>query len=56
MWKDKLKQKWNEDPITCIAVGSGAVYAAAALLNAVSAMKGRSAYAKQVDYRVNTPR
>lgn len=53
---DKLKQRWEEDPMTCIVVGAfviGTVFTAGAkLIDATSAAKGRSAYAKQVDYRV----
>lgn len=55
-WKIKLKQKWNEDPWLCIAVGGIALTGAAKLIDAWSAAKGRSAYAKQVDYRVNNRR
>jgi len=56
MWKDKLKERWNEDPVTCIAVASGATIAVATLINALGGLQSRRAYAKQVDYRVNTPR
>lgn len=50
---DKIKQKFNEDPITVIVVGALAVTAAAKLIDAASAAQGRRAYAKQVEYRVN---
>lgn len=53
MWKDKLKKEWNENPLRVIAVGALAANAAAKLLDAMSASKGRRAYARQVDFRVN---
>lgn len=49
---EKLKQKFEEDPITVIVVGSLAVTATAKLIDAASAAQGRRAYAKQVEYRV----
>lgn len=49
---NKIKQKFNEDPITVILVGSVAIGAMAKLIDAASAAQGRRAYAKQVDYRV----
>jgi len=52
MWKDKLKATWNEKPLEVISVGAVAVTTAVAVLNALSAAKGRRAYAKQVNYRV----
>ena len=54
-WKTKLKEYWDEDPLRVIAVGSGVVITAVAVVNAMSAAQGRRAYAKQVDYRVNRP-
>ena len=55
-WKDKLKQQWNENPLAVIAIGAIAAQAAAKLIDAFSAAKGRNAYARQVNYRVNTRR
>lgn len=55
-WKDKIKQQWNENPLAVIGVGALAVTAASKLIDAWSAAKGRNAYAKQVNYRVNTRR
>jgi hypothetical protein len=49
---DKLKRKFEEDPITVIVVASGAVLALAKLIDALSAAEGRRAYARQVDYRI----
>lgn len=49
---EKIKRKFEEDPITVIIVASFAVTAAAKLLDAMSAAQGRRAYARQVDYRV----
>ena len=50
---DKIKQKWAEDPVTVIVVGSLAIGAIAKIIDSASAAQGRHAYAKQVDYRVN---
>ena len=49
---EKLKQKFNEDPLVVIVVGSLAITAAAKFIDAVSSAQGRRAYAKQVNYRV----
>lgn len=50
---EKLKRRFEEDPITVIIVGAFAVTAAAKLIDALSAAQGRKAYAQQVNYRVN---
>ena len=50
---DKIKQKWAEDPLTIIVVGSLAIGAVAKIIDSASAAQGRNAYAKQVEYRVN---
>lgn len=50
---NKIQQKFNEDPLTVIVIGSLAVGALAKLIDASSAAQGRRAYAKQVEYRVN---
>lgn len=49
---DKIKRKFEEDPITVIMVGALAATAAAKLIDSLSAAQGRRAYAKQVEYRV----
>jgi len=54
MWKDKLKQAWDENPLAVVAIGALAVTAVAKLLDATSAAQGRRAYAKQVDYRIHS--
>lgn len=48
---DKLKQKFNENPLQVILIGSLAVTAAAKLIDSVSAAQGRRAYAQQVNLR-----
>lgn len=53
MWKTKIKQQWNENPINCIIVAAFAATAAAKVIDTMSAAQGRHAYAKQVNYRVN---
>lgn len=49
---EKLKQKFNDDPVTTIIVGSLAITAMAKLIDSVSAAQSRRAYARGVDYRV----
>lgn len=50
---EKLKRKFEEDPVTVILVVSLAVTAAAKFVDSMSAAQGRRAYAQQVNYRVN---
>jgi len=50
---DKLKQKFNEDPLQVIMIGALAATAAAKLLDSMSAAQGRRAYARQIDYKIN---
>jgi hypothetical protein len=52
MWKDKLKQAWDENPLAVISVATAAVIAATAVVNTVSQARSRHAYARQVDYRI----
>lgn len=52
MWKDKLKQEWNDNPLQVLAVGAAVATAATMVLNAVSQAQSRRAYARQVDYRI----
>lgn len=49
---EKLKKQWEENPLAVIGVGAAAVGAVAKFVDALSAAKGRRAYAKQVNYRV----
>lgn len=53
---EKIKEEWEKDPVRLIVVSTLAVTAAAKLIDALSAAQGRRAYARQVDYRVNTRR
>lgn len=48
---EKLKRKWEEDPVTVIIVATFAMGAAAKLIDSLSAAQGRRAYARQVDLR-----
>jgi hypothetical protein len=50
---DKLKAKFEQDPLTTMFVGSLVIAAMAKLIDATSAAQGRRAYARQVDYRVH---
>jgi hypothetical protein len=56
MWKDKLKKAWDENPLAVVAIGALAVTAAAKLIDSMSAAQGRRAYARQVDYRIHSPK
>ena len=49
---DKIKEKWNDDPMQVLLVGGLVASAAAKVIDAVSAAQGRRAYAKSVNYRV----
>ena len=53
-WKDKLKKAWDDNPLMVIGIGVVAVTAAAKLIDSVSVAQGRRAYARQVDYRINS--
>ncbi len=50
---EKIKQKFNEDPLQVIVIGTLAATAAAKLLDAMSAAQGRRAYARQIEYKIN---
>jgi hypothetical protein len=50
---NKLKKRFNENPIEMILITAIAATAAAKLIDSVSAAQGRRAYAKSVNYRVN---
>ena len=52
MWKDELKKEWDENPLKVLLVTALVSNAAARLMNSVSAVQGRRAYAKQVKYRI----
>lgn len=45
----KLKQRFNENPVQIIALGTGLLYAVAKVIDATSAAQGRRAYAQQVE-------
>lgn len=49
---ETIKVVWKENPIALITAGALAIGATAKLIDAVSAARGRRAYAKQVNYRV----
>ena len=53
-WKLKLKKQSNENPLLCVTVGAISVTSVAKLVDAVSAAQGRRAYARQVNFRVNS--
>jgi hypoxanthine-guanine phosphoribosyltransferase len=45
---DRLKDAWNENPLLVIGVATGACMAIAKLIEAVSGVQGRRAYARQI--------
>ena len=49
---EKLKQRFEEDPVTIIIVASFAAAAVAKVIDSMSAAQGRRAYAKQIDYKI----
>lgn len=51
-WQKKIEAEWNENPLRVVTVVAFACSAAAKVVNAWSAMKGRRAYARQVNYRI----
>jgi hypothetical protein len=53
---DRLKQAWDENPVSVIIAGGVALKGAAALVNAVSSYNSRNAYKKQVDHRIKRDR
>ena len=53
---DKLKKKFEDNPLEVIATGALVATAAAKVLDALSAASGRRAYSKQVNYRVKHKR
>lgn len=54
MWKDKLKEQFDENPVAVIGVAGLALAGVAKVINALSASQGRRAYAKQVNHRIKT--
>ena len=52
----KIEQKFNEDPLTVIVIGTAVLGVAAKVIDATSAAQGRRAYAKQIEYRINHQR
>lgn len=56
MWKDRLKEEWDRNPLQVMTVGALAATAAAKVLDTLSAAQGRRAYAKDVDRRVRNSR
>lgn len=48
---EKIKQKWEENPLEVIMVGAFAASAAVTLVNAMSSWQSRRAYAKQINWK-----
>lgn len=53
---DKIKQAWEDNPITVIVVASFAVTAVAKLIDASTSARNSNAWKKEVDRRVNQSR
>ena len=51
MWKDRIKQEWDENPIAVIAIGGMVLTALAKIIDSWSSAQSRRAYARQVDQR-----
>ena len=51
---DRIKAEWNANPLTVIGVAGLAASAAAKLIDSVSAVQGRRAYAKSVNLRAKS--
>jgi hypothetical protein len=49
MWKDRIKREFNENPAQTIMVGALAVTAMAKLLDVLSSVQSRRAYANQIN-------
>jgi hypothetical protein len=54
--KDKLVQYWNEKPVETLVVGALVATAVSKLIDSLSAVQGRRAYARQVNYRARKQR
>ena len=52
MKKEELKAKFEENPVAAIGAVGVALSGVAKLIDALSAMQGRRAYARQVAYRI----
>lgn len=52
----KLKQAWDENPVAVVAVGAAAVTSLSKLIDAVSGIQGRRAYAKNARIRAQNGR
>jgi hypothetical protein len=52
MWKEKIKQAWDDNPLMVISIVGLVALSAAKLIDAVSSAQSRHAYSKQIDYRV----
>ena len=48
----KIKRRFDEDPITVLLVSATVATAAAKLFDTFSAAQGRRAYAKQINHKV----
>jgi len=53
---DKIKQYWNEHPMETIIITSIAVGAVTKLIEALTTVQSRRAYARQVEYRIHQPK
>jgi hypothetical protein len=47
----RLKEAWDDNPVVVIGIVAAAFTAASRLIDSISAVQGRRAYARQVNYR-----
>lgn len=49
---DKIKQAWNDNPIQVAMAGAVVLTALGKFIDALAAVQGRRAYAKQINHKV----
>jgi hypothetical protein len=47
----KIRQAWDENPLAVIAVAAGVMMAASRLIDSLSGIRSRAAYARRMDRR-----
>ena len=51
MWYEKLKKEWNDNPLAVIGIAALATTAVSKIIDSLSGVQGRRAYARQVRYK-----
>jgi hypothetical protein len=52
----KLQTSWEENPIAVLAVSAAFMTASAKLIDSISAVQGRRAYARQINHKTKNGR